>query len=293
MTSVRAVLAVLTAAVLVTALAAPLGCASNERPRERERRARRYEGPVIDLWAHVDDADRFARNAADPRVQKIGAVVDAPAGRPDETRAQNDRVLALARDNKKVIPIPSVFPYDGQAALDELNRVADQGAVLVHLSAAPQGIDPTDARLASIVQRAGERGVALFVEGASPGDPTLFSRVIALAEKHPATQLVVVHMGLTQFREAAMLVYKQKAAGWGDNVWLDMSGAATLYAGSPLAPEIVWLVRKLQSRVIFGSNYPSETSSSAVEAVQALGLEENEQAGVLYANAARLLKMAS
>lgn len=288
--------------VLLLALALLAGgaasCASSPRERERERRPRRYDGPVLDLYAHLaltgaaDEAERYRKNAADPRLQKIAAVVTAPAGRPDETRAQNDRVLALAAENKKVVPVPSVFPYDGPPALDELTRLADAGVTLVHLSAAPQGIDPADPRLSALVQRAGERGVALFVEGSGPADSTVFSRVIALAERHPSTQLIVVHMGLVAFRDAAALVAARQGPAWGDNVWLDLSSVATLYSGSPAAPELVWLIRKMQRRVLFGSGFPVDASSQAIDAVQKLGLEEGEQADVLYGNAARLLHLA-
>lgn len=293
-----AVVVTLLASLLLPLFLGALSCASSARPRERERRARRYDGPVLDLYAHLaltgatDEAEQYRKNAADPRLQKIAAVVTAPAGRPDETRAQNDRVLALAAENKKIVPVPSVFPTDGPAALDELNRVADAGATLVHLSPSPRGLDPADPSVAALVQRAGERGIVLFVEGNGPADPSLFARVLALAERYPATQLIVVRMGLVSFRDAAALIAAKKGPAWGDNVWLELSSTATLYAGSPAAAELVWIIRKLQKRVLFGSGFPLDTSSQAIDAVQALGLEEGEQADVLYGNAARLLHLA-
>jgi uncharacterized protein len=290
-------LAALTGVTGLAAIAVPLGCATSERPRERERKVRRYNGPVIDLFAHyvvtgtAEEAEEYRKNAADPRLARIVAAVTAAPGRPEETRVLNDRAIQLAAENGKVLPMPSVNPYDA-GAIEELGRMADAGAVLLRLSLGAASLDPSDAKVAAVVQRAGERGVAVFIEGAGAADRGLFSRVITLAERHPSTQIVVVRSGLTAFRDAAALIQARKSPSWNDNVWLDLSSVATLYVGSPAAPELVWLIRKLQKRVLFGSGFPVDRSGAAIDAVQILGLEEGEQADVLYGNAARLLRLA-
>lgn len=48
----------------------------------------------------------------------------ALAGHPDQIRAANDANLALARKYPEMLPMATVHPYDGQAAVDEVSRVA-------------------------------------------------------------------------------------------------------------------------------------------------------------------------
>jgi len=98
-------------------------------------------------------------------------------------------------------------------------------------------------------------------------------------------------MGLTEFDEAAMFSQAKKNPAYSDNVYFDLASTAALYTRSPYADELVWVIRRFPKNVLFGSDFPLDTSAQAVDAVQQLGLEEGEQADVLYGNAARLLKL--
>lgn len=267
-------------------------CASGDN-RPKARKERTYDGPVIDLHAHlvltghVDENENFRKNAADPRLQKLGAIVTAPLGKADETRSLNDRVLALVKENAKIVPIPSVHPGDGQFALDELERVAQAGAKLIALHATTQGLDLNDARVGNLVARAGERQMTVLIEGTA--DPTIFSKTLALALRHPNTQIIVAGMGVTDFHDAAVFALMSKFPGYTDNVWFDVSLTAPLYANSPYEEQLAWVIRRFPKKVLFGSDFPLFTSGAGIEAVQSLGLTEGEQADVLFGNAARLL----
>src|SRR4051812_29947106 len=48
-------------------------------------------------------------------------------GNPADIRLHNDQLLALAAKHPKALPIATVHPYDGDAALRELERVASKG----------------------------------------------------------------------------------------------------------------------------------------------------------------------
>lgn len=277
-------------ALVLAALGA--SCASSDN-KPKQRRERTYDGPVIDLHTHlvltghVDEADAFRKNAADPRLQKVGAIVTAPQGKPEETKAQNDRVLALVKENAKIVPIPSVHPADGQFALDELERVVQAGAKLIALHVTTQGIDLNDARVGNLVQRAGERGVTVLIEAVA--DPTVFSKVLGLALRHPQTTIIVAGIGVTDFHDAAVFALMTKYPGYTDNVWFDVSLTAPLYVNSPYEEQLAWVIRRFPKKVLFGSDFPLFSSGAAIDAAQNIGLTEGEQADVLFGNAARLL----
>src|SRR3546814_10481554 len=61
----------------------------------------------------------------------FGGPHQALQGDLDEICAGNDSVIALAAKYPEVVPIATVHPYDGQAALDELERVAAAGVEFV------------------------------------------------------------------------------------------------------------------------------------------------------------------
>lgn len=54
-------------------------------------------------------------------------------GNPATVRAENEANIALAAKHPQMMPIATVHPYDGQAALDELARVAARGVKVIKL----------------------------------------------------------------------------------------------------------------------------------------------------------------
>jgi predicted TIM-barrel fold metal-dependent hydrolase len=55
----------------------------------------------------------------------------------------NDYVLALAREHSRLLPAASIHPYR-KDALEELDRVVEEGAVLIKWLPNTQGFDPSD-----------------------------------------------------------------------------------------------------------------------------------------------------
>ncbi len=86
----------------------------------------------------------------------------ALVGNPDSIRAHNDALLELAQKYPNMVPIATVHPYDGSAALDELQRVAARGVKLLKIHPHTQRFDPADPRVLALVRRAGELGVISF-----------------------------------------------------------------------------------------------------------------------------------
>src|SRR3546814_5712581 len=86
----------------------------------------------------------------------FGGPHQALQGELDEIRAGNDSVIALAAKYPEVVPIATVHPYDGQAALDELERVAAAGVGVLKIHAHTQRFDVSDPRVETLVRRAGE-----------------------------------------------------------------------------------------------------------------------------------------
>src|SRR5688572_73635 len=128
--------------------------------------------------------------------------------------------------------------------------------------------------------------MAVMLE-APAGEPALFKKVFDLAAKAPSTKIILAHMGLTAFNDAAMLAHL-RSAGRGENVYFDISATSTLYKGSPYVEQLLWVIRLFPDRVFFGSDFPRATSADATDATERLGLSAGEMSMVFYANAAKL-----
>lgn len=265
------------------------------------------EAGVIDMHVHVvfDDAaargmsaarpptaDRVAALLDDPRIAHIGAIVIAPKGDVAATRRQNDELLELARQHPRIVPVASVHPADGADALGEIRRVAAAGARMLKLHQNTQGFALSDPEVGDVLSEAGRVGIPVLFEGTNALDAQTFPELLKLAATHPDTNIVLAHMGFTNF--ADLLVYSQLEAypWWKRNVYFDLSATVPFLADSPFADQLVWTIRRLGAdRVMFGSDFPVSTFEETLAAFDTLGLEPEERQAILYDTAARLLRL--
>src|SRR5947207_15309742 len=93
---------------------------------------------LFDMHVHLHHGEKSlaeyqAQAAADKlpldgsAIMWFGGPNQALQGAPAEIRANNDQVIAWAAKNPQLLPIATVHPYDGDAALAELQRVAARG----------------------------------------------------------------------------------------------------------------------------------------------------------------------
>ena len=269
--------------------------ASAQEPAQRPAHA-----PVFDIHVHLREGEASLREykadtgSAGLKVSGLGAMwfggpYQAPAGKPDDIRARNDALIALAAEHPDVLPIATVHPYDGQAALDELARIAGRGVKVLKLHAHTQQFEVTDPRVLALVRKAGELGVVVLMDNASivPGDS---ENLFNLAVRAPGTTFVFAHIGGLNFRFWNILPLARTADGFGmDNVYFDISGMVLLAGDTPIEEEFVWTLRNVGiDHVILGSDYPQISLARTVEAFEKLDLSEEEKTKIRVGNARRL-----
>ena len=257
--------------------------------------------PVFDSHVHLREGETSLQKfEAEVRTSGIelagvgamwfGGPHQALAGDPAKIRAGNDGLIALAAKHPEVVPIGTVHPYDGQAALDELARIAARGVKTLKIHPHTQKFDIADPRVLALVKKAGELGMAVLMDNAGivPGDcEDLFN----LAAKAPKTRFIFAHMGGTNFRFWNILVLARTADGFAlDNVNFDISGTVLLAADSPIEKEFVWTLRNVGvDHVMLGSDYPQISLARMVEALEKLDLTNEEKTAILTGNARRIL----
>jgi len=258
------------------------------------------QSPIFDshvhLWKGEESLQAYEEQVkkAHLEVAGIGAMWfggpnQALAGKPDEIRAGNDGIIALAAKHAKVLPIATVHPYDGPVAVTELERVAAKGIKVLKIHPHTQKFDPDDPRVLTLVQRAGQLGVIVLMDNANilPGDS---EKLFNLALKAPKTRFIFAHLGAMNFRFWNILKAVRTAENlFADNINFDISAIVAMVADSPIEDEFVWTIRNVGiDHVLLGSDYPQFSLEQNVNALGRMPLTPSEQAKIRYENARAL-----
>jgi hypothetical protein len=258
---------------------------------------------VFDSHVHLWHGETSLREyeaqlkAANQQVAGFGAMWfggpnQALAGKVEETRANNDALIALAEKHPGMLPIATVHPYDGQAAITELERVASRGFKVLKLHPHTQKFDVRDPRVAALVKRAGELNVIVLMDNANilPGDS---ENLFNLAVNCPKTKFIFAHMGGLNFRFWNILALARTAQGFfADNIYFDISATTVIAAGSPIQDEFVWTIRNVGAdHVLLGSDYPQLSLPQTLAAFGKLNLTPQEKVKIRYDNARKLFRL--
>ena len=258
------------------------------------------QSPVFDMHVHLRDgaasAGAFEARQVDDGVDLgaygamwFGGPHQALEGQLEQVRTGNDRIIALAAANPKVLPIATVHPYDGEAALAELARVAGQGVKVLKIHPHTQRFDLADPRVLALARRAGELGMVVLTDNAGiVADDT--EDLFNLALRAPDTQFVFAHIGGLDFRFWNVLALARTAEGvFAENIHFDISAIVVLMADAPIEDEFVWTLRNVGiDRILLGSDYPQLSLADTVDALERLGLTPEETAKIRWGNAQRL-----
>lgn len=260
----------------------------------------RAQTPLFDLHVHLWNGDASLREyeaqlkTSGQEVAGFGAMWfggpnQALQGQPENVRTANDGLIALAAKHPKLMPIATVHPYDGQAAVAEVERVAARGVKVLKLHPHTQKFDAADPRVLRLAQRAGELGMIVMLDNASivPDD---CEKLFDLALNAPKTTFIFAHMGGLNFRFWNVLKAARTAEGlFGDNIYFDLSATVAIAADSPIEDELVWTIRNVGvDHVLLGSDYPQYSLEQNAIALERLSLDEGEKKKIRVANAQKL-----
>lgn len=252
--------------------------------------------PVFDSHVHLWNGEASLREYEAQSGRRagfagmwFGGPNQAPAGDPAAIARANDAHWALARRHSEMLPIATVHPYDGQAALDELARVAGLGFKVLKIHPHTQRFDAADPRVLALARRAGELGLIVLMDNAGilPGDS---EKLFNLALAAPRTRFIFAHLGGMNFRFWNILMAARTAEGlFGDNIYFDLSATVAMVADSPIADEFAWTVRNVGvDHVLLGSDYPQYPLAKNLAALDRLKLTPAERAQIRYGTAQKL-----
>lgn len=256
---------------------------------------------VVDTHVHLHKGEaslaeyRAQLKVANQSVDAFGAMWfggpnQALAGNPADISRRNDALIALAAKNPDMIAIATVHPYDGDAALAEVDRVAARGVRLLKIHPHTQKFDAADPRVLTLVKHAGDKGMIVVMDNASivPADN---EKLFNLALAAPKTKFIFGHMGGLGFRFWNILALARTAENlFADNIYFDISASVILAADSPIEEEYVWTIRNVGvDHVLIASDFPQISLPKTLEAFAKLDLTDEERAKIRSGNARKLL----
>jgi predicted TIM-barrel fold metal-dependent hydrolase len=259
---------------------------------------------IIDAHAHLQlpgeeswvgrphgHADYLAATA-DLTVSRFAVLAMAPPGDLDETRRLNDAALSIAARDPKAFALCSVHPDDGDAALTEIDRIAQAGAAGLKLHPSTQQFDVASEALVSVAERAGDHGLPILFDTVAAADPGQPEKFIGLAMTCPGTNLVLAHTFGPKFVQAVMFAVLSRYPNAARNVYLELSAIVCMFADSPFADQLTWLCRRHGTdRVLWGSDYPIFTPAESLEALGTFGFTADELDQITYQTARSVYRL--
>jgi predicted TIM-barrel fold metal-dependent hydrolase len=173
-------------------------------------------------------------------------------------RANRDFALDLAVRRKDRFFVGFTVAEATEAELAEMAACLAKGDCrFVKIHPRWLGIAPLDPRLTPFFLKAAELGrpalVCSFMRGPRLPmrdlEPLVFDE---LARRHPKLSIVLGHAGT--YRPLDALAVAQSH----ENVYLDFSHVLAYFAGSSLAEDFAYAIRRLDRRAIFGSDFPEQ-----------------------------------
>jgi predicted TIM-barrel fold metal-dependent hydrolase len=177
------------------------------------------------------------------------------------SRASDGRLLAYAVAN----------PWHGKAAIRELHRAAELGAVALAVDPVLQGFDLLDGLIDPLLEFAGSRGWPVYLRTGTP--PSALPLPLAsLARRHSGVKFLMGRSGATDF-----WIDAAPALRYAPNLYADTSYAPwdTVLSEFARDPEIG------TSRVVFSTDSPYTVAKAEITRVWDWTIEDEARAQVL------------
>ncbi|WP_020672627.1 amidohydrolase family protein [Amycolatopsis nigrescens] len=247
-------------------------------------------GPVIDAHVRIGSGREVTLHPATlvSTMDELG--IDHALVAPDErcvafanTEGNNATAAAARASGGRLLAYAVANPWQGRAAVAELERAAGLGAVALAVDPVLQGFDLLDGLVDPLLEFARERSWPVYVRTGTP--PTALPLPLAsLARRYPELNILMGRSGATDF-----WIDAAPALRYAPNLYADTSYAPwdTVLSEFAADPEIG------TARVVFSTDSPYTVPKAEIGRVRDWTISDAERAKVLGGTVAGLLGLAA
>lgn len=207
----------------------------------------------------------------------------------------NEQVEALCEKSPRFIGFCSVDPLERDASAELEKSITSRGLRGLFLNPEIQGFTPDEIRLIPVLEKAEQLKIPVLIHtgmtwapntSLAPNHPLKWEPVI---QRFPRLNIILAKFGWPWVWDAAALALKYP------NVYLDLSAhfydSPVEFFQSVYTKQIPLTVidRSLNTKILFGSNYPRVEIKNMVRAFRRLDLSPSSREKIGHANAERLL----
>ena len=264
--------------------------------------AQNLSHPIVDVHFHVKTIpaeeyspfmtmeEYFIENKSF-NIKHLFGLTIAQRNRIEETKTRNDSLFSMSRRDLRFIPVYSVHPLDGEAAIEELHRIKKLGGKIIKLHPSNQIFPILGNEMINVARVAGELGLVILIDGYGMVVPNYLENLMQLTLANRQTKFIIAHMGGSDFHKlGAFSTVRILNPEMFANVWYDLSVTTNIYADSPYKSQFEWVIRSIGvDRVLFGTDNPVVSLSEALNAFYKLDFDDSEREKILYKNAIELL----
>jgi predicted TIM-barrel fold metal-dependent hydrolase len=202
----------------------------------------------------------------------------------------NEYVLECARRaDGRLVPVAGINPAaPGSDGAEAVRAAVRDGFAGIKLHPRLHGYDPLDGRCLDAIRAAAASGLVVFLDTLfrQPGVNTINAAdaIDRIAAACGGARVVLLHGGGPALLALTEVVRAHRS------LVLDLSFTILHYAGSSLDADIRWTMRRLDQRLVLGSDMPEYTPAEAFARARELAgdLADDQWANIAHGNLCRL-----
>ncbi|MFI5731139.1 amidohydrolase family protein [Kribbella sp. NPDC051587] len=241
---------------------------------------------IIDAHTRIGDGREVELKPADLIATMDALGIDQALVSPgerciayDNREGNESTTAAAAQSNGRLLAYAVANPWRGRAAVDELDRARDAGAVALAVDSILQGFDLLDGLLDPLLDFAATAGWFVYVRTGTPAT-ALPLPLATLARRRPELPVLMGKSGATDFWIDAIPALLHAPNLYGDTSYAPWD---TVLTGFLAEPEIG------AGRLMFSTDAPYTVPVAEVDRIRDWPIDPDQKAAVLGGNLARLL----
>ena len=250
-------------------------------PPKIAEKATRHVGDYYGLEMHGDGTAKTLVSSAEKDGISPRFLIHSSATKPQQVETVNDFVSEISKDKNCFIGFGTMHK-DYENPAQEIARIKKLGLQGLKLHPDFQSFFIDDEVMLKVYEIAEKENLPLlFHVGDKNTDFSTPARLSRVADMFPKLKIIAAHMGgYSAWEEAVEHLYQK------NNVWVDTSSTTVTLSHKEVS-ELIHL--KGADKVLFGSDYPIQTTSEAAMDVMQFDLTQKEREMIFAKNAIELL----